>query len=64
MKDRLNEYEEFYPSKIDITAAASLAADLCGIQRPSNAKIDPRVEERKREFIKFFDKLLGLHTES
>ena len=64
MKDHLNEYEEFYPSKIDITAAVSLAADLCGAQRSSNMKVDPRVEERKKEFIKFFDKLLGLHTES
>jgi len=63
-KIHLDEREDFYPTKLDITAAVSLAADLCGIQRAPEEKIDPEVERRKKEFIKFFDKLLGLPTES
>ncbi|MHA1594427.1 MAG: hypothetical protein ACTSXJ_03195 [Candidatus Baldrarchaeia archaeon] len=51
---------------VDIAAAASLAADLCGVEEVDTSiwQVDQEeVERRKKEFLRDFGRLLGLEAE-
>lgn len=51
---------------VDLAAAASLAADLCGVDNPQTSlwEVDQEeVEKRKKEFLKNFGRILGLEAE-